>query len=144
MVVDGSHRVGGMFPEGQQNWVSAFLTRASGFLDIPVSQENRLLQGGDGAMSAWKKGGDLKQEEFSAMRPLVHHLQFPIKQDHQMPVNGFILSLLWFLLIQTKLPPNSLPCRLILPEDSQNCYIHAESTLAPLLSVSDAICCQHS
>lgn len=41
-----------MSPVGQQNWVLAFPAKASGFLDIGVNQENRLLQGGDGTMSA--------------------------------------------------------------------------------------------
>lgn len=92
-----------MSPVGQQNWVLAFPAKASGFLDIGVNQENRLLQGGDGTMSAWKKGGNLKQDEFSALRPLVHHLHIPIRQDHQIPVSGFIHSW-WFLFTQTKLP----------------------------------------
>lgn len=52
--VDGSHRVGGMSQVGQQNGVSAFLAKVSGILDIVVNQENRLLQGGDGATSVWK------------------------------------------------------------------------------------------
>lgn len=120
-------------PEERQN-SAGISSVASGFLDTSVNKENQLLQGSDGAMPAWKRGSDLKWEEFSALQPSVLLFHIPIKQDIQMLSNGLCSSCRDFYSFR---PSCSKQVAMggSLPGGSWDCHLSFdENTPAPLLT----------